>query len=108
MTSWIGSVADTVIDLASARKPATITQNTSNICVGRRLRIRRTSCGLSEGELCKKLEIDRDDLVAHEQGAERVSANLLLRFAKLLDVRPQYFFQGYNEEELNACLESST
>jgi predicted transcriptional regulator len=81
MTSWIGSVADTVIDLASARKPATITQNTSNICVGRRLRIRRTSCGLSEGELCKKLEIDRDDLVAHEQGAERVSANLLLRFA---------------------------
>jgi transcriptional regulator with XRE-family HTH domain len=47
---------------------------------------------------------DRDDLNAYEAGAERVSANLLLRIAKLLDVRPDYFFQDYTERELESCL----
>ena len=67
--------------------------------------MRRTSSGISEGELCKKLGIDRDDLDAYEQGVRRVSANLLLRIAKVLDVRPDYFFQGYTAEELSACLD---
>jgi transcriptional regulator with XRE-family HTH domain len=50
------------------------------------------------------LGIDRDDLGAYEGGAERVSAPLLLQIAKLLDVRPDYFFRGYTEEELESCL----
>ena len=58
-------------------------------------------------DLCDKLGIYRDDLDAYEQGAKRVSANLLLRIAKLLDVRPDYFFQDYTAEELSACLEPS-
>jgi transcriptional regulator with XRE-family HTH domain len=106
MTTFAGSIADTVIELACTRKAATITQNTSNICVGRRLRVGRTSSGISERELCDKLAIDRHDLIAYEQGARRISANLLLRIADLLDVRPDYFFQGYTEEELSACLEA--
>ena len=96
-----------IVEAAGAGKAATLTQYTRNICVGRRLRVRRTSSGVSEGELCKKLGIDRDDLDAYEQGVKRVSANLLLRAAKALDVRPAYFFQGYTAEELSACLESS-
>ena len=64
-----------------------------------------TSSGISEGELCETLGIDRHDLSAYEQGAKRVSANSLLRVAKLLDVRPDYFFQGYTAEELSASLE---
>jgi transcriptional regulator with XRE-family HTH domain len=69
--------------------------------------VRRRSYGISERELSDKLGIDRDDVDAYEQGAKRVSANLLLRIAKLLDVRPRYFFQSYAAEELSACLESS-
>ena len=107
MTTFAGSVAATVIELVPARKPANITQNTSNICVGRRLRVGRTSSGISERELCDKLGIDRDDLIAYEQGARRVSANLLLRIAGILDVQPDYFFRGYTEHELSACLESA-
>jgi transcriptional regulator with XRE-family HTH domain len=60
---------------------------------------------MSGGELCDKLGIDRDDLVAYEHGAKRVNANLLLRVAELLDVPPDYFFQGYTDHELSACLE---
>jgi plasmid maintenance system antidote protein VapI len=103
MTTFTGSIADTIIEPTAA---ATITRYPSNICVGRRLRARRTSSGISERELCEKLGIDRDDLSAYELGAKRVSANLLLRIAKLLNVRPDYFFQGYTAEELSACLES--
>ena len=96
-----------IVEAAGAGKAATTTRYTRNICVGRRLRVRRTSSGISEGELCKKLGIDRDDLAAYEEGVRRVSANLLLRIAKVLDVRPAYFFQGYTAEELSACLKSS-
>ena len=103
MTTLTESIADTFIEPAAA---ATITRYASNICVGRLLHAGRTSSGISEGELCETLGIDRHDLSAYEQGAKRVSANLLLRVAKLLDVRPDYFFQGYTAEELSASLES--
>jgi transcriptional regulator with XRE-family HTH domain len=106
MTTFTGSTADTVIELEGTRKATAITRNVSNICVGRRLRVGRTSSGMSERELCDKLGIDRDDLMAYEQGAKRVNASLLLRIAELLDVRPDYFFQGYTEHQLSACLES--
>jgi ribosome-binding protein aMBF1 (putative translation factor) len=104
MADW--RIADTLIEPAAAGKAAPITQNTSNTCVGRRLRLRRTSSGISKGELCDKLGIDRNDLDAYEQGAKRVNANLLLRVAKLFNVQPEYFFQGYSSEELSVCLES--
>jgi predicted transcriptional regulator len=98
--------ADMVVNQGN-RKAVAIPQYTSNIAIGRRLQMRRRSLGISKRELCDNLGIYRDDLDAYEQGAERVSANLLLRSAKLLDVRPDYFFQGYTAEELSACLEPS-
>lgn len=83
-----------------------VTPNVSNACVARRLRAKRSSLGISERELSEKLGIDRSELKAYEQGERRVSAKLLLRIAKLLEVRPDYFFQGYTTEELRACLAS--
>lgn len=74
-------------------------------CVGRRLSMKRTSFGISEAEFSKKLGIGSGDLTAYEQGAKRISANLLLQFAKFLDVQPRYFFEGYSAKELRACLE---
>jgi plasmid maintenance system antidote protein VapI len=110
MTSLVTPIADAFVGpryagkaTAKARNSCT-RSNTSNMCVGSRLRIRRTSRGLSQQELSERLGIDRDDLSAYEAGAERISANLLIRIAKLLDVWPDYFFQGYNKEELESCL----
>ena len=103
-------IADSVIEHLDRRKTASIAENLnnpSNTCVGSRLRVKRSALGISRQELCKQLRIDRGDLDAYEAGARRVSANLLLRIAKLLDVRPDYFFRGYTEEELESCLESS-
>jgi isopenicillin N synthase-like dioxygenase len=94
--------ADAVVDQGN-RKAVANSQYTRNIAIGRRLQVRRRSLGISERELCDNLGIYRDDLDAYEQGAKRVSANLLLRTAKLLDVQPDYFFQDYTAEELSAC-----
>jgi transcriptional regulator with XRE-family HTH domain len=98
--------ADMVVDQGN-RKAVGNPQYTRNRAIGRRLQARRRSFGISERRLCDNLGIYRDDLDAYEHGEKRVSANLLLRIAKLLDVRPDYFFRDYTEEELSACLERS-
>ncbi len=67
--------------------------------IGSRLRIKRTSRGMSQQELSKLLGVDRNNLVRFEAGTERVNANLLFRIAKLLGVSPDYFFRGYIEEK---------
>jgi DNA-binding transcriptional regulator YiaG len=70
--------------------------------IGSRVRIKRTSRGISQQEFCKLLGIGRNDLAAFEAGAKRINANLLFRVAKSLDVRPDYFFRGYAEEQPEA------
>jgi transcriptional regulator with XRE-family HTH domain len=101
MTAHVTPIADANVNsTAIARNP----NKPSNVCVGSRLRIRRTSRGISQQELSKRLRIDCDDLTAYEEGTERINANLLLRIAKLMDIRPDYFFRNYTEEELEGCL----
>jgi transcriptional regulator with XRE-family HTH domain len=70
--------------------------------IGSRLRINRTVRRLTQQEFSELLDIDANDLAAFEAGSKRVNANLLFRFAKLLDVRPDYFFRGYAEEKPEA------
>jgi DNA-binding XRE family transcriptional regulator len=70
-----------------------------NAWIGSRLRIKRTMRGLTQQEFSELLDIDANDLAAFEAGAKRVNANLLFRIAKLLDVRPDYFFRGYAQEK---------
>ena len=67
----------------------------SNIRIGNRLRVIRESHGISEKEFSVQLAIDFRDLNSYESGERRVSASLLLRIAKLLNVRPDYFFQDF-------------
>jgi ribosome-binding protein aMBF1 (putative translation factor) len=110
MTILTTPIADSVVEHLDHRMTTTIVEtssNPSNMCVGSRLRVKRTDLGISRQELSKQLGIDRDDLDAYEAGARRVSANLLLRIANLLDVRLDYFFRDYTEQELEGCLESS-
>jgi transcriptional regulator with XRE-family HTH domain len=73
---------------------ATLSPDSINKLVGGRLHIRRTSQGISGQALSKFLRIDRSELEAYETGAKHISASVLLRIAKILDVRPDYFFQG--------------
>jgi transcriptional regulator with XRE-family HTH domain len=71
--------------------------------IGSRVRVKRTSRGMTQQEFSELLDIDCDTLAAHEAGAERINARLLFQFAKLLDVRPDYFFRSYTTEDWNAA-----
>jgi DNA-binding transcriptional regulator YiaG len=73
-----------------------------NMWIGSRVRIKRTSRGMSQQEFCKLSGIGWNDLAAFEAGAKRINANLLSRIATSLGVRPDYFFRGYVAKQTKA------
>ena len=101
MSTLANSPADEVVP---SEAPVDVTTHTSPIdmFIGGRVRIRRTSRGMTQQDLSDLLGIDRYNLAAHEAGVERVNAKILFQIAKLLDVRPDYFFRGYTEEDWKA------
>jgi ribosome-binding protein aMBF1 (putative translation factor) len=94
MSTLVTSAAD---DLARSAIDVNSTGPVSPVdtWIGSRVRIKRTSRGISEQEFSTALSIDGNDLAAFEAGEKRINANLLFRIAKLMDVRPDYFFRGY-------------
>jgi ribosome-binding protein aMBF1 (putative translation factor) len=102
MTSVVTAISDGLaesLDASLSKTAPWTTSSPSNIRIGDRLRLIRKSHGISEKELSERLGIDCEDLNLYESGGRRVSASLLLRIAKLLDVRPEYFFQDYAKRE---------
>lgn len=91
MMTLLRPIAGTVTE-----PPVTVRGNSLNAWIGLRLRMRRTWFGISNQELSENLRIDCDEISAYEAGTKRISANLLFRIAKRLDVGPDYFFQGYS------------
>jgi DNA-binding transcriptional regulator YiaG len=90
VTSAADDLAQSAIDVNSTGRVSPI-----DTWIGSRVRIKRTSRGISEQEFSTALSIARNDLAAFEAGEKRIHANLLFRIAKLMDVRPDYFFRGY-------------
>ena len=87
---------------SEASGEATTPTSSIDMFVGSCVRVRRTSRGMTQQELSELLDIDCDNLAAHEAGVERINAKLLFQIAKLLDVRPEYFFRGYTKEDWKA------
>ncbi len=62
--------------------------------VGRRIRERRIALGLNQTKLADGLGFSFQQLQMYEKGSSRIGAGLLYGCAQLLDVRPEYFFEG--------------
>jgi ribosome-binding protein aMBF1 (putative translation factor) len=92
VTSAADDLAQSTTDFNSAGRVSPV-----DTWIGSRVRIKRTSRGISEQEFSLSLSIDGNDLTAFEAGEKRINANLLFRIAKLMDVRPDYFFRGYTD-----------
>jgi DNA-binding XRE family transcriptional regulator len=101
MSTLANSPADELVQ-SEGSVDATTQASSIDMFIGSRVRIRRTSRGMTQHELSELLDIDCDTLDAHEAGAERINARLLFQIAKLLDVRPDYFFRGYTKEDWKA------
>jgi ribosome-binding protein aMBF1 (putative translation factor) len=92
VTSAAVELAKSATDVNSIRRVSRL-----DAWIGSRVRIKRTSRGISEQEFSMSLNIDGNDLAAFEAGEKRINANLLFGIAKLMDVRPDYFFRGYTD-----------
>jgi DNA-binding XRE family transcriptional regulator len=102
MSTLANSAADDLIQ-SGASVDATTRASSVDMFIGSRVRVRRTSRGMTQQELSEQLDIDCDNLAANEAGVERINAKLLFQIAKLLDVRPDYFFRGYTTEDWKAA-----
>ena len=98
MSTLANSSADELVPFEVSVE-ATSRTSSIDMFIGSRVRVRRTSRGMTQQDLSDLLGIDCDNLAAHEIGVERINAKLLFQIAKLLDVRPDYFFRGYTEED---------
>jgi DNA-binding XRE family transcriptional regulator len=96
MTSVITPINNGFAEACESGFSKTIPWNTRspiNIRIGNRLQTKRVTCGISEKEFGERLGIARDDLRLYESGEKRIRANLLLKIAKLLEARLEYFFE---------------
>ena len=77
MPTRVMAIADELVqpavNVGSTTQPSPV-----DMWIGSRVRVKRTSRGMSQQEFCKLLDIGRNDLAAFEAGAERINANLLL------------------------------
>jgi transcriptional regulator with XRE-family HTH domain len=62
--------------------------------IGQRIRERRVVLGLNQIKLADGLGISFQQLQKYEKGHNRISAGRLYGCAELLDVPPEYFFEG--------------
>ena len=64
-----------------------------DVHVGKRLRMRRTLLGLSQGELARSVGLTFQQIQKYERGVNRIGASRLAEFAVALDVPPGWFFE---------------
>ena len=64
-----------------------------DICVGRRLRARRTILGISQDQLGKAVGLTFQQIQKYERGANRIGCSRLYQFSVVLGVGVEYFFQ---------------
>jgi transcriptional regulator with XRE-family HTH domain len=62
--------------------------------IGRRLRDRRRTLGLSQAQLAERMGFTPPQINRYEHGTTRLSASGLWRAAEALEVPPSYFFDG--------------
>ena len=80
--------------------------------IGRRLRDRRRTLGLSQAQLAGRMGFTPPQINRYEHGTTRLSASGLWRAAEALDVPPSYFFDGLGERpeggEVDEALDAQT
>lgn len=68
--------------------------------IGDRIRKRRKELKIGLYSLAYDLEISFQQLQKYEKGINRISASKLYEIAKILQVSPNYFFEGIEIEEV--------
>ena len=67
-------------------------QNSVDVLVGKRVRMRRLELSLSQTELAEKIGVTFQQVQKYERGTNRISCSRLTQIASALDVKLAYFF----------------
>lgn len=65
-----------------------------DLYVGQRIRRRRVELGVSQETLARGLKISFQQVQKYEKGTNRVGGSRLAQIATILEVPPEYFFDG--------------
>ena len=86
-----------------------------NIHLGKKLRMRRLSLGLTQTKVAQAINVTFQQIQKYEKGTNGVSSNRLMQLSQFLKVPIIYFFEDYREfkdvnsnEEVNDDLNYST
>ncbi len=76
------------------KKPPKEAPDPIDVHVGRLVRIRRKSLGLSQTKLGEAIGVTFQQVQKYENGSNRISASSLYKIAVTLDVEAAFFFEG--------------
>ena len=68
-----------------------------NIHLGKKLRMRRLSLGLTQTKVAQAINVTFQQIQKYEKGTNGVSSNRLMQLSQFLKVPIIYFFQDYKE-----------
>ena len=68
-----------------------------NIHLGKKLRIRRLSLGLTQTKVAQAINVTFQQIQKYEKGTNGVSSNRLMQLAQFLKVPIIYFFEDYKD-----------
>ena len=70
------------------------TPRTEDIHIGKQIRNRRKTLGLTQSNLAASMGLAFQQIQKYETGKNRVSASRICDLSKILQVTPAYFFEG--------------
>ena len=68
-----------------------------NIHLGKKLRMRRLSLGLTQTKVAQAINVTFQQIQKYEKGTNGVSSNILMQLSQFLKVPIIYFFEDYKE-----------
>ena len=69
--------------------------------LGKKLRLRRTSLGLTQTQVAKAINVTFQQIQKYEKGTNGVSSARLLQLSSFLKVPIKYFFEDYQDYSSN-------
>ena len=85
------------------KKKGVLVEDNFNIHLGKKLRIRRLSLGLTQTKVAQAINVTFQQIQKYEKGTNGVSSNRLMQLSSFLKVPIIYFFEDYKEfKDVNA------
>ena len=83
-------------------------EDTFNIHLGKKLRLRRLSLGLTQTKVAQAINVTFQQIQKYEKGTNGVSSNRLMQLSQFLKVPIIYFFEDFKEfKDINLSEEAN-